>query len=365
MIGVFGARTGAEEVEAAGASIAAGWMGLGPQVARFEAALAGRAGQDVVLVDSGSSALHAALVALDLPPGCEVVLPSMTYVACANAVVLAGHRPVFCDVDVETANVDASVIERVLGPRTAAVMVVHYAGRPVAMDDVLALGLPVVEDAAHAVDSWAGDRLCGTLGAVGIWSFDAVKNIATPDGGAVTSAHPAVTEQVRRLRCCGLVGAAHEQDDDGRWWEVEVERPFPRMTPNDVSAAIGLVQLGRLPEHQARRRAIRERYDRELTGLPWLALPPADAPGTRSSDFTYLVRVLDGRRDALARALRVQGIYTTFRYQPLHLTGAFAGAQRGPLPASERLAEEGLNLPLHPALSDADVDRVVAALRAW
>jgi aminotransferase len=364
MIGVFGAHTGAEELDALAPSVLDGWMGMGPRVAEFEAAMERHIGAPMVMVDSGSNALHAAIVALQLPPGSDVVVPALTWVACANAVALAGHRPIFADVDVATQNVTAVHVEQVLTPRTAAVMVVHYAGRPVDMDDVAALGLPVVEDAAHAVDSVLDGRVCGTLGDVGIYSFDAVKNLATPDGGGVTAADPEILERVRHLRYCGIgaSGFSRAGGNGARWWEQPAGEIFPRALPNDVSASIGLAQLQRLAANQARRRAIWAHYQGELADLPWLATPVDPGAGQRHSWFTYFLRVLDGRRDALARKLLDRGIYTTLRYHPLHLAGTFGAPERA-LPNCELLAEQGLNIPLHPSLTDAEVEQVVAAVR--
>lgn len=365
MIGVFGARTGPEELEALSASVLEGWMGMGPRVAEFERALEAHLGAPAVMVDSGSNALHAAIAALDLPPASDVVLPSFTWVACANAVVLAGHRPVFADVDLATQNVTAEHVEAVRTPRTAAVMVVHYAGLPVEMEPIDALGLPIVEDAAHAVDSAHRGRACGTRGAVGIYSFDAVKNIATPDGGAVTAPDPALLDRVRRLRYCGIGSSGHVRagaDGGGRWWEQSAGEVFPRTLPNDVSAGIGLAQLARLGDNQRRRRAVWEHYQRELGAIGALVTPVEPEPGDRHSWFTYFVRVAGGRRDRLAAHLLEHGVYTTLRYHPLHLTGTFGPVERT-LPNCERFAEDGLNLPLHPALSDSDVERVVALVR--
>ncbi len=361
-IGVSGSAAGPEELEALAPSILEGWMGMGPRVREFEAAFAERlGGLDFAMTDSGSSALHLAVRALDLPPGSEIVIPSFTWVSCANAVVLEGHQPVFADVDLATASVDAETLSRAVTDRTRALMVVHYAGKPLDIEAVLALGLPVIEDAAHAVDSTIDGQACGTFGALGVFSFDAVKNLATPDGGGICARDPDLVARARRLRYSGMGTSGFDRSSrGGRWWELDSIEPFPRAVPNDVSASIALAQLRRLPTNQAVNKRIWETYQRELAGVTWLSLPPEPSPRERHSYFTYLVRVLDDRRDALAHSLFEQGIYTTLRYQPLHLVPPFDG---GPsLPNSEVLAEQGLNLPLHPRLSEDDVARVVDAV---
>lgn len=363
LLQVFGSSFDERELEPVRESLDEGWIGMGPQVERFERALGERLGAEVVMVNSGTSALQLAVELLDMPPRSEVVLPSFTWVGCAHAIALAGHIPVFADVELETANLGVGTVEPRLSSRTAAVMAVHYAGKPARLDELGELGLPLVEDAAHAIDSALGGRPCGTIGRVGVLSFDSVKNLATPDGGAVVTSDPELADRARRLRHCGIGKPGFERRGDGRWWEHDIERAFPKLLPNDVSAGIGLVQLDKLETMQERRREIWDAYSAELAQLDWLALPPGPAADERHSWFTYLVRVLDGRRDALAPWLLDMGIYTTLRYSPLHRIGPYAAAAS--LPATERLAEDGLNLPLHPRMSDADIERVIAALAAF
>jgi aminotransferase len=337
---------------------------MGPRVKEFEQAFQDRLGADFAMVDSGSNALHLAIAAMRLPPGSEVVLPAFTWVACANAVLLAGQRPAFADVELETGNLDPVSVEQARTPDTRAIMVVHYAGKPAQMAGLAEFGLPIIEDAAHAVDSRIDGRCCGTIGAAGIFSFDAVKNLATPDGGGLTSTSDELMERARALRYCGVGASAYSRREaGGRWWEQEVLEPFPRAIPNDVSASVGLAQLAKLEAHQRRRREVWETYQRELADLDWLARPPEAAQNERHSYFTYLVRVLDGRRDALAATLLEAGVYTTLRYHPLHLSPAFGHRRR--LPNCELLAEQGLNLPLHPALADSDLERVIEVVRGF
>ena len=373
MISVFGARTDGDELAAVAGCLDRSWMGMGPAVRQFEEAFAARLGlPDLVMVDSGSNALYLAvelLRDLGLPPASDVVVPSFTWVACATAVVLAGHRPVFADVDPDTQNVTPETVAWARTPRTGAVMVVHYAGKPADVAGIRHSGLLVIEDAAHAVDSRSNGAACGALGDVAIYSFDAVKNLATPEGGGLTSPHPALLARARELRYCGVAksgfaaAAAGARGAADRWWEHEVRHAWPKMLPNDVSASIGLAQLRKLDALQARRRQVWDRYQRELGGLDWLRTPCDPDADEQHSYFTYLVRVPGGGRDRLARHLLDRGIYTTLRYHPLHLNPIFRSDAR--LPVCERLSEEGLNLPLHPGLSDDDVSAVVDAVRGW
>ncbi|MBI3939873.1 MAG: DegT/DnrJ/EryC1/StrS family aminotransferase [Acidobacteria bacterium] len=364
MINVFGSFFGEEEAEEVRSSLKAQWAGIGPKTAAFERAMAERLGGDFVLLDSGSNSLYMAVKLLDLPAGSEVVVPSFTWIACAHAVVLSGCVPVFCDVDLDTHNATVETILRQITPRTRAVMVVHYAGLPVRMEEVLGLGLPVIEDAAHAVDSSLKGRPCGTLGEVGIFSFDAIKNLAMGQGGGLTARDPARVEGARKLRYCGIAKSGFEASaNKDRWWEYEVSDFFPKMLPCDIAASIGLAQLRKLSSMQDRRHRIWETYQRELAGVGWLARPQNAAPGDRHSYFTYCIRVAGGRRDALAKHLYAGGIYTTLRYHPLHLIPIYRSMAC--LPVCERLNQEALNLPLHPGLSDTDVEKIIRAVREF
>lgn len=366
MISVFGADLGDEEIREVIAAIQDQWIGFGPRVRRFEALLAERLGvSDIALVDSGSNALLLAMHLLDLAPGSEVILPSLTWVACAHAVTLVGCRPVFCDVDLESCNVTARLIEFHLSAQTAAILVVHYAGLPVDLDPILALEYPVLEDAAHAIDSKIGDRYCGTLGALGILSFDPVKNLATCDAGAIVG--PAeLVKRAKEIRYCGIRKSGLEAavtDNVSRWWEHDIVTAFPRVIPNDVAAAFGIAQLSRLSQLQERRRQIWQAYQEGLFDVDWVKRPPSAPENFTHSYFTYLIRVPAGVRDELAHFLYEAGVYTTLRYHPLHTTGLYRTEY--PLPNTETIAAEGLNIPLHPRLTDADVEKVIDLIKSF
>lgn len=363
MIPVFGSEVGEDELREVAACMEAQWLGMGPRSEAFEERLRARLGlESFLFLNSGSNALHLAVGLLDLPRGSEVIVPTFTWVSCAQAVVLAGHRPVFCDVDLPTQNVTAETIACRLTPRTAAVMVVHYAGKPVDMDPILELGLPVIEDAAHAVDSRYRGRPCGGIGDVGIYSFDAVKNLTTGSGGGITMRDPSLLERARKLRYCGIGRSGFQALRSGegpeRWWEYDISDAFFKALPSDLNAAIGLAQLGRLDALQARRRAIWNAYQEAFAGVDWIGTPADAGDDEQHSYFTYFVQV--PHRDELAHLLRDKRIYTTLRFHPLHLNAIYGETE--PLPNAERLNQVGLNLPLHPRLSDEDVQHIVASV---
>ena len=368
MISVFGSFVGDEEIANVVACMQSQWMGFGKNVESFE-----RKYQEkyrlpsFAMVDSGSNALYMAVALLDLPPGSEIIVPSFTWVSCAQAVILAGHRPVFCDVDLTTMNVRSEDIAARITSKTGAVMVVHYAGLAVDMDPILALGYPVIEDAAHAVDSTYKGRPCGAIGDVGIFSYDAVKNLTVGEGGGITALDPARIERAKVMRYCGIgksgfdaaVSSAGGKD---RWWEYNIQEPFIKMLPTNIAGAIGLAQLERIDALQMRRKEIWEIYQRELAHVPGLITPP-DAPDEdRHSYFTYCIRV--PRRDDLAYYLLDNQIYTTLRYHPLHLNSLYSQTDVQ-LPNSEQLNDEALSIPLHPRMTMGDVEKVVMTIKSF
>lgn len=370
MINLFGSKVGKEELEEIRTSLESQWLGIGKKCALFEELLAKRLGlQEFVMLDSGSNSLLMAVKLLCLKPGSEIIIPSFTWVACGHAVVLNGLKPVFCDVDLKTQNVTRATLEPHITKRTKAIMVVHYAGKPVKMEPILKLGLPVIEDAAHAVDSKIGDRYCGGLGDIGVYSFDAVKNLSIGEAGGITALNPSLTKKARLLRYCGIGQSAMQRSqqrglqEKGRWWEYEIVDFFPKVIPDDIAASIGLAQLRKLDAHQEYRKRIWDTYQRELAGLSWLELP-ADAEETEQhSYFTFLIRLKNKGRDELARYMYENGIYTSLRFHPLHLNKIYGSNAK--LRNSELLSESGLNIPLHPNLTEDDVAKVIDTLKAF
>lgn len=364
MINVFGSKVGEREIKEVAESISNQWMGMGPKTKMFENRMAERLGVNkFVLVDSGSNGLYMALSLLNLKKGCEVILPSFTWVSCAQVVLLAGCVPVFCDVDMDSQNVTADLIKPHITENTGAVMIVHYAGLSVDMDPILELGYPVVEDACHAVDSTYKGRPCGTLADIGVYSFDAVKNLSMGEGGGVVSKNKDYMERADILRYCGIGKSGFEASTHGkeRWWEYNIVEPFIKMNPSDIAAAIGLAQLEQFDELQNYRKKIWAIYQKEFKELDWVKTPMDASNGDKHSYFTYFIQVPE--RDKLAKYLLDNGIYTTLRYHPLHMNPIYNC--RVSLPNSEKLNETGLNIPLHPSLTMEDVDKIVTCIKAF
>jgi dTDP-4-amino-4,6-dideoxygalactose transaminase len=305
-----------------------------------------------VATSSGTTALHLALIASDVGAGDEVITVPFTFFASASTVLFTGARPVFVDVDEGTFNIDVGQIEAAITPRTRAILPVSLYGQPANLPAIAEIaerhGLALVEDAAQSHGAAIGDRRSGSWGA-GCFSFYPTKNMTTGEGGMVTTADPAVADRARLMREHGMrVRYQHEM----------VGFNF-RMT--DIHASIGLAQLAKLPAYNARRRQIAARYDRELRGV----VTPGVQPSVTHVYHQYTIRV--SRRDAFVELLKERGVGTGIYYPiPVHRQKPFLelgyGDQR--FPVSERLCGEVLSIPVHPSLTDDEVDTVIAAVNA-
>lgn len=368
MISVFGSLVGDEEIANVTACMKSQWMGFGKAVDEFEKRYQEKYQIPAfAMVDSGSNALFMAVKLLNLPPESEIILPSFTWVSCAQAVLLAGHKPVFCDVDPFTMNVTRTDIESKITSKTGAIMVVHYAGLPVDLDPILELGYPIIEDAAHAVDSTYKGRPCGAIGAVGIFSYDAVKNLTVGEGGGIASPNLGLIARAKVLRYCGIgksgfdsaMGNARQKS---RWWEYSIQEPFIKMLPTNLAANIGLAQLDRIDALQARRKQIWDRYQAAFKEVSVIICPQEVQPGDKHSYFTYCIRVPE--RDKLAHYLLDEQIYTTLRYHPLHLNPLY-GQMDVSLPHTEQLNRDALSIPIHPRLTDEEVEKIISSIKVF
>lgn len=371
MINVFQPSVGAEELAAVGKAFDSNWLGYGPRTREFERDFGEHLGvppETLLFLNSATSALGLTAQLLEFGPGDEVVVPSMSFVANANTIAATGARVVFCDVDPHTLNPSAADIAACLTPRTKAVTILHYGGHP---GDVVAInelcrerGIPLVEDAACAVHSRVDGRACGTFADIGIWSFDSRKIITTGDGGMIYLRDPELVRRAHRLAYHGMEdrGAfAAMAHNPRRWWDQTVHEVGRRLIGNDMTAAIGRVQLRRLPGFVERRREISAAYDRMLAGLPGVRLSPPPPAGHESTHYFYWVQVDPALRDGIAEYLLENGVYTTYRYPPLHRVPLYGSDAQ--LPGTDTAAATTLLLPLHQALTDAEVEQVARRFR--
>jgi dTDP-4-amino-4,6-dideoxygalactose transaminase len=349
---------GEEEIEAAADAIRSGWLTSGPRAELLEERMAEYLeAKHVLAVASGTAALHLALVALGIGDGDEVITTPITWPATANVIVHTGATPVFVDVRESDLNIDPVLVEAAVTERTKAIMPVHLAGQPCDMDPIWGLGIPVIEDAAHAAESTYRGRKLGGLSDATCFSLYATKNIAAGEGGLVSTNRDDVAEAIRNLRLM--------RRGDGSLYDITV--PGYKANLSDVLAAIALVQLDKLPEHTAARQRQFALYEQGLAGLDGIEPLARDARDTHALHL-YVVRVDAGRfgltRDELQRALVAERISTSIHFLPVHRLSWYRERYPGQpsLPVAERAGDEILSLPLSPAHSDDDIADVIEAL---
>ena len=351
-------------------TVDSGWWSMGPRVAEFEGAFAEFIGvQSALAVANGTAALHLALLAIGCGPGDEVVLPSLNFVAAANTIAHTGATPVFCDVVGEDdLNLDPADVAAALSPRTKAIVVLHYGGYPCDMGAVRELaadrGIDVVEDAAHAPGaSWRGER-CGALGRIACFSFFSNKNLPVGEGGMIVTDDEELATRVRLLRSHGMTTLTWDRHR-GHAGGYDVLAQGFNYRLDEIRAAMGLVQLRRLPAETEARAGIAASYRSALDGRDGVSMPFADLEqGTVSAHHLAVALLPAGSdRDAVRAALGEERIQTSVHYPPIHLFTHYreAGARR-PLPRTEEVASRLLTLPLYGAMEAAQVDLVTDAL---
>ncbi len=371
MIPVMKPFFGPEEAEAAAAAVSSGWVAQGPRVAEFEAQFAAKVGaKHGIALSSCTAGLHLALVVLGIGPGDEVVVPSLSFIATANAVRYVGATPVFADVELATGNLTPETIERVKTDRTRAVILVHQGGVPADVAAVRALcepaGIAIVEDAACAIGATIDGAQIGAHTDLVVFSFHPRKVITTGEGGMIMTGRDDWAARLRRLREHGMsVSAAERHASSTAVLEQYLEVGYNyRMT--DVQAAIGLVQLARLDEIVARRRAKADRYRALLADIPGVRLvdDPPYGTGTYQACWALLDEEFPLRRDELLAFLLTRGVSARRGIMASHLEPAYEGFPHIALPNTERLTHDSLILPLFHVMTDAEQDEVVDAIGA-
>jgi dTDP-4-amino-4,6-dideoxygalactose transaminase len=351
-----------------------GWIGTGPKVAKFEGMLAEYIGAPHVrALASCTAALMLALRVLEIGEGDEVLAPSMTFVATANAIEHAGARPVFVDCEPGTGLIDLDAAAAAITDRTRAIMPVHLSGRPIDMDALNALrdrtGIAVIEDAAHAIGAeWRGRRI-GSHGNLAAYSFYVTKNITTIEGGALATDESEISERVERLALHGLSAGAWRRFSDSGYRHYEVLEPGFKFNMTDVQAAIGLHQLPQLDEWIDDRARLWEVYDAELADLP-VSTPPPAPPHMRHARHLYAVEIEPAAardRDEMLDALQAAGIGAGVHYRGIHLHPYYRtryDLAPESFPVATAISDRTLSLPLSPKVSDDDAERVISTLRS-
>lgn len=365
---------GDEEIALVAETIRSGWITQGPRVRELEAAFCAHTGAaHAIAVSNCTTALHLALLVLEIGPGDEVIVPPHSYIATANAVLYCGATPVFADIDPVDLNLDPKKVAAAITPRTKAIMAVHQVGRPAALAELSALaqkhGLAFVEDAACAAGSEYQGKPIGSnqWSSLVCFSFHPRKIISTGDGGMITTDRADYAAKLRLLRQHGM--SVNDLQRHGSKTIVNEEYTILgynyRLT--DVQAAIGLAQLRRVPALIARRREIAARYDAAFAGLPGITLfrEPAHA---RWNQQTYLIRLAGASvavRDTFMQKLLDEGIASRRGIMSIHREPAYT-SRFGPqhFPASESASDQCVCLPLYTQMTDAEIERVIGAVRA-
>jgi dTDP-4-amino-4,6-dideoxygalactose transaminase len=362
---------GDEEKQAVLSVMESNWLTAGPKIAEFESAFSTASGGEAqaVAVSSATAALHLSLLALGIGPGDEVIVPSLTFVACANAIRYVGATPVFADVTSELDwNVSLSDVEAKITPSTRAVIVVHFAGYACDMDQFVAFsqkhGLLLVEDCSHApMGMWKGKAL-GTFGDTGCFSFFSNKNMTTGEGGMIISRNPQLIERFRILRSHGITASTYQRFK-GHAYGYDVAELGYNYRLDEIRAAIGIEQLRKLPGFNAQRKERVERYRRLIAEkLTQVRVPFAE----RDTDSSYHIFpvLLPGDeevRNNTLRGMAERGIQCSMHYRPIHTFSAYQGVIVN-MPVTDRIAGSILTLPLFPSLTNAQMDMVVEGLQA-
>src|SRR5438034_3631498 len=347
---------GDEEVAAAADAIRSGWLTSGPRAAELERRCRELLeAEHVLALSSGTAALHLALLAVGVGPGDEVITTSLTWPATANVIVHCGATPVFADVRNDTLNIDPAHAAELLTERTKAIAPVDLYGQPADLDALAALGLPVVEDAAHAVESRYRGRKVGSVADLTCFSLYATKNIAAGEGGLIATNRDELAEAIDDLR---VMRRGH-----GSLYDIAV--PGYKANLSDVLASIALVQLDKIDAHAEIRERHKAIYDEAVADLDGVEPVGRDERDLHANHL-YVVRITFADRDEVQRALTDENIGTSIHFLPVHRLSAYRdrlAARQPALPVTERAGAEVLSLPFSPAHSDDDVRDAVAAVR--
>ena len=366
---------GEDEIRSVVETLRSGWLTTGPKVKKFEAEFASYTGSShAVAVNSATAALHLALEAVGIKSGDEVIVPTMTFTATAEVVLYLGARPVLVDCRTDDLNIDVDRIEAAISSNTKAIIPVHIAGRPCAMDQILAIAqrhrLRVIEDAAHALPASHRGRKVGAIGDITCFSFYATKTITTGEGGMATTENP---EWAKRMRMMSLHGISHDAWDryteKGSWY-YEVLQPGYKYNMTDIAAALGIEQLKRCNDFYQARRRIAERYNKAFTDLPEIQVPPCGSD-LEHAWHLYIIQLKLDRlsidRHDFIKALNSRRIGTSVHFIPLHLHPFYKqtfSCQPADFPQASATFDRIVSIPIYPTMTEQNVSDVIAAIRS-
>ncbi|MDD5757128.1 MAG: DegT/DnrJ/EryC1/StrS family aminotransferase [bacterium] len=363
------------EINEVVASMKTGWLGTGPKVKRFEEMFAGYKGAKYAMaLNSCTAGLHLAMLAIGIKPGDEIIVPTMTFAATANAVIHAGCEPVFAECERATMNIDPADIEKKITKYTRAIIPVHFAGRPCNMDEIMRLArkyrLKVIEDCAHAIESEYHRKKVGTFGELGCFSFYVTKNIVTGEGGMVITNKKEYTDKIKVLGLHGLSKDAWRRFGDQGYKHYQVVYAGFKYNMMDIQAAIGIHQLPRIDKYWQRRKEIWDQYNTSFANLP-VFTPALPETNTRHALHLYTLLLdidnLNITRDQFMDRMTKKNIGIGVHYIALHLHPYYRktfGYKKGDFPNAEWISERTVSLPLSAKLSDKDIKDVIASVKS-
>ena len=369
-ISVFQPHIGEDTLKAVADAFDIGWLGMGATTRTFEDAIAewiGVGDRRVIATNTGTSALHIAVALSGVGTGDEVIVPSFNFVADHQAISAEGATPVFCDILEEDFGIDPDKIEELISDRTRAIMPLHFAGVPCAIDRVYEIAeeheLRVIEDATHAFGSTHGGKKIGAFGDITCFSFDPVKIITSIDGGAVVLPPGADVERARHLRLLGIDKDTELRYQNSRAWEYDVVSKGFRYHMTNINASIGLSQLAHVDEFMTARQSYCRLYSELLADIPEILVPRTRFDGV--SPFIYTIRVLSGDRGLLMDHLRDKGIATGIHFMPAHRYAFYRDCKRSAMDATELVSAQIVTLPLHQQMSVSMVERISGEIRTF
>lgn len=370
MVPVFRPLIEEEEIAASRAALELGWLGMGSYVNEFEEGLReffGARDRYVAAVSTGHAALHLALMVAGVGRGDEVITPSFNNITDFQAILAVGAEPVFCDIEDATLCIDFDAAEKLVTRRTRAIIAMDYdcvlCDHARATEFARKHGLRVIHDAAHAFGSKYNGRAIGSFSDICMFSFDPVKTLTCIDGGALVVRTREELARIHEMRLAGMSQPASLMYQNQRAWTYDVARLGFRYHMANLHAAIGLAQLAKMKRISETRRAACRRYNAELGRIAGLRVPRTDLEGV--TPFLYYVRVEGGRRDDFREFLRERGVDTGIHWQPGHWFTLLKNCRRGKLDVTERVGREIVSLPLHSAMEEASLERVIAAVREF
>ena len=347
------------------------WISMGPVTERFERAFVRYLGGGyATAVSNGTAALHLAVASLGIKEGDEVILPSLTFVATANAVLYVGASPVFADiVSTENLNISPEEIEKRITKKTKAIVVMHYGGYPCDMKAILGIakrhGLYLIEDAAHAPGAEYGGKKCGLIGDVGCFSFFSNKNLVTGEGGMVVTRDKALADRIQRMRSHGMETLSWDKYR-GRLSSYDIGRLGYNYRTTEIQSALGLIQLKKLDRNNGKRKRLVETYVNGLKKIEEISIPFSEATGHPSYHLFPILLAASSDRKEVMEGLRRFRIQTSVHYPPVHLFSLYRskfGYKNGDLPKTERVSRRELTLPLHPMMKEEDVKEIVRKVK--